>query len=65
MQAALAERRGLRSPRSAPLKVPVTIRFDEDVLAALRATGKDWQARVNVVLREWLESQRTVDAGLK
>ena len=65
VQSALAERRGLRSPQIAPLKVPVTIRFDEDVLAALRATGKDWQTRVNVVVREWLESQRTAGAGLK
>ena len=42
-----------------PLKVPVTIRFDPDVLAASRATGKGWQTRVNGLVREWLESQRT------
>ena len=64
VQAALAEMRGLRSPCTL-LKVPVTIRFDEDVLAALRASGKDWQTRVNVLVREWLESQRTAGAGLK
>ena len=64
VQTALAEMRGLRSPCT-PLKVPVTIRFDEDVLAALRASGKDWQTRVNVLVREWLESQRTAGAGLK
>ena len=63
VQSALAERRGLRSPDT--LKVSVTIRFDEDVLAALMASGKDWQTRVNVLVREWLQSQRTAGADLK
>ena len=50
----LAERR-TRGPQKAPLKVPTTIRFDADVLAALKATGKGWQTRVNQVMREWVE----------
>jgi uncharacterized protein (DUF4415 family) len=33
--------------------VPV-IRFDADVLAGLRATGKGWQTRVNDAMRQWL-----------
>ena len=50
---------GLRSARrrgqqKAPTKIPATIRFDPDVLAGLKATGKDWQSRVNEVMRAWL-----------
>jgi uncharacterized protein (DUF4415 family) len=32
-----------------------TIRFDVDVLAAFKATGKGWQTKVNNALREWLK----------
>ena len=50
----LAECRRTRGPQKAPLKVPTTIRFDADVLAALKATGKGWQTRVNEVMRDWI-----------
>ncbi len=52
----LAERRRTRGPQKAPLKVPTTIRFDADVLAALKATGKGWQTRVNEVMRDWVRT---------
>lgn len=45
-----------RGPQKTPLKVPTTIRFDADVLAALKATGKGWQTRVNEAMRDWLKS---------
>ena len=32
-----------------------TVRFDLDVLAAFKATGKGWQTRMNQALREWLK----------
>jgi len=38
-------------------KVATTIRFDPDVLAGLRATGRGWQTRVNAAMREWLQQQ--------
>ena len=43
----------LEQPEGAdkPLKVPTTIRFDADVLAALKASGKGWQTRVNEAMR--------------
>jgi uncharacterized protein (DUF4415 family) len=37
-------------------KEQVAIRFDKDVLAALRATGRGWQTRVNDVMREWVQT---------
>ena len=38
-------------------KVATTIRFDQDVLDALRASGRGWQTRVNDAMREWLARQ--------
>ena len=52
----LAVRR--RGPGRSPIKVPTTIRFDPDVLAALKATGRGWQTRVNEAMREWVKSHR-------
>jgi uncharacterized protein (DUF4415 family) len=45
-----------RPPSARPLKVPTTIRFDPDVLAALKASGKGWQTRVNDAMRELIRS---------
>lgn len=47
-------RAGVRGPQKAPIKQPTTIRFDADVLEALKATGRGWQTRVNDAMREWL-----------
>lgn len=47
---------GIRGPQKAPLKQPTTIRFDADVLAALKATGRGWQTRVNEAMREWIKT---------
>lgn len=44
-----------RPPSKHPHKVPTTIRFDPDVLAALKATGKGWQTRVNEAMRDWIK----------
>lgn len=45
-----------RGPGRAPLKVSTTIRFDADVLAGLKASGKGWQTRVNEAMRDWLRT---------
>jgi uncharacterized protein (DUF4415 family) len=49
---ALRRRGAGRTPR----KVPTTIRFDADVLEALKASGKGWQTRVNEAMREWIKN---------
>ncbi|MBS0570299.1 MAG: BrnA antitoxin family protein [Proteobacteria bacterium] len=38
-------------PKSAAPKLPVKLRLDPDLVAALRATGEGWQTRVNDTLR--------------
>lgn len=55
VEAYVAQRRR-RGPGRAPLKVPTTIRFDTDVLDALKATGRGWQTRVNEAMREWVKT---------
>lgn len=52
MQGEHVIRRG-RPPGKA--KASQTIRFDLDVLAAFKATGRGWQTRMNDALREWLK----------
>ncbi|MCL2346443.1 MAG: BrnA antitoxin family protein [Desulfobulbus sp.] len=37
-------------------KVSINLRIDPDVLAALKATGRGWQTRMNDVLKEWLKA---------
>lgn len=54
--AGLVAMKKTRGPQKGPTKVTTTIRFDPDVLAALKATGKGWQTRVNAAMREWLKS---------
>jgi uncharacterized protein (DUF4415 family) len=49
--------RGVRGPNRLPTKVQTAIRFDADVLTALRATGRGWQTQVNNVMREWLKQR--------
>ena len=41
-------------------KVQTAIRFDKDVLAALKATGAGWQTRVNDTMRDWLWARSVV-----
>jgi uncharacterized protein (DUF4415 family) len=45
------QRRG-RLPQKTPIRQPVTIRVDQDVLRSDKSTGKGWQSRRNDVLRE-------------
>ncbi|NYT25612.1 BrnA antitoxin family protein [Alcaligenaceae bacterium] len=42
-------------------KEKVNLRLDPDVLAALRATGRGWQTRVNDLLREDIEAGRLAE----
>ena len=50
----------VRGPGKKPARVQTAIRFEPDVLAGLRATGRGWQTRVNDMAREWLKSHSSV-----
>jgi uncharacterized protein (DUF4415 family) len=41
-----------------PLKQPVTLRLDADVLIWFKAQGKGYQTRINTLLRRYMESQQ-------
>ena len=58
--AAMNRKRGERGAQKKPVKVPTTIRFDADLLDALKASGKGWQTRVNEAVREWLKTHSIV-----
>lgn len=45
-------RRSRGRPRLDSPKQQVTLRLDEDVIAAMRASGPGWQVRANEALRE-------------
>lgn len=57
LQAGIEAYRRSRGRPAGSNKEQIAIRFDKDVLAGLRATGKGWQTRVNEVMREWLKQQ--------
>ena len=44
-----------RGRPSGSTKISTTIRFDADVIAALKATGMGWQTKANDVLRKHLD----------
>jgi uncharacterized protein (DUF4415 family) len=43
-------------PRAESIKLALTVRYDADVVAAFKATGKGWQTRMNAALRDWLKT---------
>jgi len=49
-----------RGKQLTPTKVSTTIRFDADVIEALKATGKGWQTRVNDMVRAQVSKQRAM-----
>jgi len=51
MAAKINETLRTRGAQKAPIKEMISLRVDRDVLAAFRATGAGWQARMNEALR--------------
>jgi len=45
-----------RGRPSGVTKVSITVRFDQEVLEAFRATGPGWQSRMNQALKEWVSA---------
>lgn len=47
-------KRGRGRPPLANKKIPVKVRYDQDVIEAFRESGKGWQTRMNEALRQFL-----------
>jgi uncharacterized protein (DUF4415 family) len=45
-------RRAVRNPLYRPTKTHATVRIDSDVMAWLKSQGKDYQTRLNSILRQ-------------
>ena len=50
---AMRRYRGQRGLQKAPTKELISLRVDQDVVAAFRATGSGWQGRANQALRSY------------
>jgi len=48
-------------PKADNKKEALTVRYDADVVAAFKATGKGWQTRMNAALRDWLKTHSPQD----
>ena len=53
---ALRAKLPVRGPQKAPTKERVTMRLSREVVARFRASGPGWQTRIDVALKEWLET---------
>ena len=54
MYATLVAKRPRGRPKADETKVFTAIRLDADVLNAFKSTGKGWQTRVNLALRQYI-----------
>ena len=45
-------------PKALTTKQLVSVRYDKDIVAAFKATGKGWQSRMNDALRDWLKTHQ-------
>ena len=53
---ALVAKRPRGRPKAEQTKQALTVRYDADIVAAFKATGKGWQTRMNEALRDWLKT---------
>ncbi len=54
--AALREALSRGRPKAQSTKQALTVRYDAQVIAAFKATGKGWQTRMNDALKAWLQT---------
>ncbi len=47
-------------PKASTTKQSLTVRYDQDIVLAFKATGKGWQSRMNDALRDWLKVHRMI-----
>ena len=55
LYAELVAIKATRGAQKSPLKQVTSMRLDQDILAAFKATGRGWQTRLNDLLRKHLD----------
>ncbi len=45
-------------PKQELTKKATSLRLDEDILKAFKATGRGWQTRINEAVHEWLKEHK-------
>ncbi|MFM2344173.1 MAG: hypothetical protein RLZZ210_783 [Pseudomonadota bacterium] len=60
VEAFFANAKVIRSgrPKQELTKKATSLRLDEDIIKAFKATGKGWQTRINDALVEWLKEHK-------
>ncbi len=48
---------GQRGAQKKPIKIPLTLRYSQEVINYFKKTGKGWQVRVDDALKEWIKKQ--------
>ena len=48
----------VRGPQKAPVKTPVSIRLNPEIVDYFKAQGKGWQTRINEVLAEYVTNRQ-------
>ena len=52
-------------PKAAVTKERITIRLSPDVVETFRATGDGWQTRMDIALRDWLQTHSPAHLALR
>ena len=47
-------------PKTEIPKQALTVRYDPEVIAAFKSTGKGWQTRMNEALKDWLKTHSPI-----
>lgn len=55
---AMRDEEWLRGSAALPIKVPVGLKLDQDVLDWFRSNGRGYQTRINSILRRYMEANR-------
>lgn len=56
LPASLKRKLGVRGRQKSPTKELISIRLSLEVLSEFRSAGEGWQVRIDIALKEWLET---------
>ena len=48
----------VRGPQKEPLKIPVSLRLNPDIVKYFKSQGKGWHTKINDVLNEYIKTHK-------